>query len=547
MNAPLRVAVVGMGPKGLYCLERLACAVAGEEGARVEVTVFDPGRSPGAGPVYEPTQPDHLRMNFPASAINAWLDDGCVPVAKRLSFEQWHIATRGIASEEYPPRARVGEYLREAFGTVMAHLPEGMAVTRAARRVRCIARAVTGWSLRLEGRDEAQAFDEVLVATGHAWDWPGALSREWGHRAHLVSRVFPAQRWPRRIAPGARVAVRGFGLTFIDAALTLTEGRGGTFTPHGDGWGLRYQPGPAAPVTLFPYTRSGRPMWPKPTGAMTAEVERAARVVATMPDVFPPEGPVTVDGHLLPALDSVADRITGGTAGDDVSRYLRALAEGPVDGDEDPLAAMVHALDVAHHRAGPDTAWLAGLAWRAVYPALVSALGHGRLVASDGPAFRAIAAEAERLAFGPPAANMARMVALVEAGVIDLRHLAGGHLEEDADGTLVVSGRGRDRVDAVIDAVLPPPGVGDDDLSGMLVECGIARRLPGGRGLDVDADGTCRDADGEPVPGLAAVGRPTEDAVVGNDSLSRTLHGLPGAWAARVARRAARVGASAPA
>jgi hypothetical protein len=42
---------------------------------------------------------------------------------------------------------------------------------------------------------------------------------------------YPVDRWLEAgpIAPGAVVAVRGFALTFIDLALALTEGRGGSF------------------------------------------------------------------------------------------------------------------------------------------------------------------------------------------------------------------------------------------------------------------------------------------------------------------------------
>ena len=56
-------------------------------------------------------------------------------------------------------------------------------------------------------------------------------------------------------------------------------------------------------------------------------------------------------------------------------------------------------------------------------------------------------------------------------------------------------------------------------------------------GLDVEPDGSCRASDGSPSLGLAAIGRPTEDVVIGNDTLGRTLHPLSDRWARRVVQR----------
>jgi diaminopimelate decarboxylase len=95
------------------------------------------------------------------------------------------------------------------------------------------------------------------------------------------------------------------------------------------------------------------------------------------------------------------------------------------------------------------------------------------------------------------------------------------------------------RVDVVVDAVLPGPGVlpGQDPLLDGLIADGHARVAAGRRGLDVDVDGSCRAIGGGPSRGLAAIGRPTEDSVIGNDTLSRTLHPLSDRWARRVVER----------
>jgi diaminopimelate decarboxylase len=76
-------------------------------------------------------------------------------------------------------------------------------------------------------------------------------------------------------------------------------------------------------------------------------------------------------------------------------------------------------------------------------------------------------------------------------------------------------------------------------LPGHLVATGMLAGPQGRRGLAIDDDGTCLDPARERWEGLAALGRPTEDVTIGNDTLSRKLHGTTERWAARVAGRLA--------
>jgi diaminopimelate decarboxylase len=120
----------------------------------------------------------------------------------------------------------------------------------------------------------------------------------------------------------------------------------------------------------------------------------------------------------------------------------------------------------------------------------------------------------ERLAFGPSLLNAAKLLALIRAGRVDVTGLraspgAGGY---------------------EIDAVCPGPEVLGTPLD-RLVRGGHARVADGRRGVVVEDDGTV-------APGLAVIGRPTEDWVIGNDTLDRTLHHHTDRWARRVGTRA---------
>ena len=531
----MRIAIAGLGPKGLFALERLLDHARDlPRAARIAVDIFEPHPAPGAGPVYDPEQPAFLRMNFAAEQLDMWWPGTrAVPNARAQTFTAWRAAHSG-GDEEYPPRAQVGQYLTDGLESLLRNAPANVDITLHRARVEAVRPDGDGWSVQAAGA--AGVYDEVLIAVGHQDASGEALAAGWAHAATLVPAVFPvtARLGRDRVAPGATVAVRGFALTFIDAALALAEGRGGTFEPLDHAYRLRYVPAGDEPRSIIPFSRSGQPLLAKP-GRHFAERFPSLEGIAEegRGRILDLVSPCSLERDLLPILADAARASLRAVAGDPSSRALG------------PAAAIERSLAVGAGLATPDRDWARGHAWRSLYPAIVAQLGGDGLEPGDWPAFLRLAAEMERLAFGPPALNAAKLLALVEAGLIDLGHLRGGRLASVGEQTAIRSDLGEQPVAAVIDAVLPGPGAsGYGGLLGCLVACGFARVRPGRRGLDVTPDGSCRAPDGSLTHGLAAIGRPTEDAVIGNDTLSRGLHPHADLWARRVAERTRRLAAT---
>jgi diaminopimelate decarboxylase len=491
------------------------------------VDLYEPHGAPGAGPVYDPQQPAYLRMNFAADQLDLWWPESrAVPVGERLPFVAWRAASAG-GDEAYPARAEAGRYLCDGFQRLLRHVPASLDVRLLPTAVRAVRPSDGRWEV--VAGELSQRYDEVLVATGHERSSPTALARGWSLPVPLVPAVFPVGRMlsPDVVPPGATVAIRGFALTFIDAALALTEGRGGTFEPLDHPYRLRYVPGAADAGTILPFTRSGRPMLAKPgpavaarTPALAAIAAAGRRRIAALPT------PVRLQEDFLPIVADCA--------------HASLLAAGGELADEQlaPAEAIERSLAVGAGLLPPGRPWALGHAWRALYPATVARLGGDGIRAEDWPTFRRLAAELERLAFGPPPVNAAKLLALIEAGRVDLSHVAGGTLASSGNRAVLRSAAGERALDAVVDAVLPAPGAaGHGGLLAGLVADGHARIAPGRRGLEVAPDATCLALDGSLSHGLAAIGRPTEDSVIGNDTLSRGLHPQADRWAQRVAGR----------
>lgn len=542
---PLAVAIVGFGPKGLYAFERLvahaAHAAQSRRGGRsIEVTIFEPCLHPGAGPNYDPSLPDYLRMNIEVEKVDMWPREGIQPILDGMPFSEWSGSRRredsGLDNPAmFPPRAEVGSYLSEGFEQLIGHLPRGMTASIQQNRVTGAIRNGENWWLETDREIEPIGsygpFDECLLATGHD------------------------QRNPVPDAPaGSSVAMRGFALTFIDDALALTEGRGGKFVAF-DAGRLRYIGGPDSVARIVPFSRTGRPMQVKPHSRLAATLvggiaernlgpARAAIAALDDPALFASQLEEIVVAYACgllasPGIGSRADS-------SEVWHWTRhGHAPNSPSGDNMVTAReeISASLDVALGCRQPGAAWAVGEAWRNLYSAIVDRLapGPGQMIPDEQgwQKFLRLAARLERLGFGPPPVNAAKILALVDAGIVDLGFLRGAPVASTSgEGLAIQSGPKRTEVDLLIDAVLPGPGVGAPDaLYTSLIRSGDLRLRLGRRGVEVTADARCVGIDGRPTAGLAAIGRPAEDWVVGNDTLFRDLHPHADLWAAGVVDR----------
>lgn len=552
------MAIVGLGPKGLFALERLLHHA--RPHAALDVDLFEPHAVPGAGPVYDPGQPAYLRMNLAADRLSVWCDGSrAVAAGERLSFSQWRARDGDGAQggERFPPRAQVGRYLADALAAMRRGAPPWVRIVL--HRSTAVAARPAGDGWRVVADDgTADDYDEVLLAVGHrpgSDPWPPGA---WQHAAPLIPAVFPVTERlaPERVTPGARVAVRGFALTFIDAALALTQGRGGVFQSDGHPYRVRYLESARDAGLILPFSRSGRPMLAKPEPDLAASLPALETIadagraeILALPPAFDLHADLlailasAVAASLLAATGQARtgerlDRATRSAA-----RWLAAACDGEPTVAEpgEPAAELERSLAVGAGLVAPDLPWALGHTWRSLYPAIVARLSGTGMPARAWPAFRRLAAQLERLAFGPPAVNAAKLLALVEAGRVDLTYVAAGRVATTAGTTVMRLGGLEQPVDVVVNAVLAGPGVreSDDGLLAELLAGGHVRVARSRRGIEVAGDGACIGRSGDRTPGLSAIGRPTEDSVIGNDTLSRALHPHADRWARRVVQRSA--------
>jgi hypothetical protein len=275
-------------------------------------------------------------------------------------------------------------------------------------------------------------------------------------------------------------------------------------------------------------SRALRELRPTATATADAEVHATMAGLRSSPPPFAAAEPATPGRPSSPA---------GAAAGTPARTAGTATAVAT-------MRTLCRSVAVAQSRRPPDGRFAVAEAWRQVYPALVERIGHGGLPAAEVPAFRLLARGMERLAFGPPAENLARIGALLHAGVVDLRLVRAPRIVA-IDGRLALAAAEETSdpgepvrpvpLDVLVNAVISPPGVHQDTpLLWRLRGRGAVRTGAGGSGLEVDHTAACVGGDGAVTPGLSADGRATEVWVLGNDTLSRRLHPESAAWARRI-------------
>ena len=548
-----RVAIVGCGPRGMYCLERITHAIEQQKiNGPVQIDIYEPSAFPGAGVVYDPRQPEHLRMNFANQQIdtrhpNLRREDPCNRNLISMSFLQWAAANRPEWSDPtgYAPRGVVGEYLHDCFQRIMARLQKVATVNLHPTKVTDIENAQDRWILSTADNDAS--YDEVVLTVGHE-GWRSSESYRIGDVIADIPCIFPTQSQlsTTAVPSDSVVAIRGFGLTWIDAALSLTEGRGGKFTEADGRW--HYQCSGNEPKRMLPFSRSGRPMlakslvtheqklkpiWAKFSKqlrilASTAKLTRTSDDDNDKPHFRADAWPIIINAATtaLHTLRPEVERFN-------VQQWFRDWSRWRIV-DREVVAQLRHSYDVATGRKPVDEAWALGLAWRQLYPALVELVSQEGLVSSSVDGFQRIATEMERIAFGPPAENVGRILALYEAGLIDLRFLADAMPTRDASGNKTLAcGKRIVEVDRIIDATIPGPH--QNEQGGILDRLASDTFVHHDRaGLHVNESGRLVQRNGDELPGIAIFGRVTEGSVLGNDTLSRTLHAHLDRWTANL-------------
>ncbi|QOR45248.1 FAD/NAD(P)-binding protein [Trueperella pecoris] len=531
----MEIAIIGAGPRGLSALH----AVAAEVTAPLRVHLFgaldDAGaRVIGQGTPFYPDQPGFSRLNAHSKIVDTFAvdrqqaADGFTgeraqhghraphPIVG-MSFDEWS----DEPGEDFPPRRKVGRYFSYAADVVINALPANIDLVEH-RKALAVGGEPGAWAVTCP--DGVVNVPELLLTMGHADHARTPLTaQDITHIADcLVTDPYPVSNLDD-IAPGSRVATRGAGLTFVDVALALTEGRGGQFSADG----RRYTPSGREPEILATNRDGAFPDAKPPLDVVLNDIparrwEAARAAIMRSLDL----------GELMDALRELTVDVLRARGFSDPDQAYDAVMAGPQPGPGRARERLAEAVDAARGEGEIPARIVMSETWQEVMAEIGRRVEGEIFPAKQWKEFKRAYGLVKKSSYGPPLINSQKILTLVETGLIDTRHLDAG-----IDALELP-----ERVDVFVDCVLPPAGFWPGAYPA-LAQIEDYLSVWSGKNVDrvgvrVDAAGSVLDAQEVPIPGLAAIGRMTEDWVIDNDNLDALAHPHMRLWARRIARLA---------
>ncbi|TCO11084.1 FAD/NAD(P)-binding protein [Natronoflexus pectinivorans] len=571
---PFKIAIIGLGPKGLYGFERiLAQLKANPTKEKVEIHLFNKTRFMGSGDIYRSDQPGYLLMNFANKHINMWTEESPPPVVEDpLSFSEYiSLETQtpqGEIESLYASRATVGCYLEKGFARLKKNLPENVILQQHILEVRSVEKMDEVYSIGfMQGGKKCWLtdFQNILITTGHQ------RHKEATDKNHSkVSFIYPVQQKLNEWTQQNTVAVKGMGLTFIDAVLALTEGKGGFFTKNNDGKYI-YKASGREPKRIFPFSKSGWPIMPKYDFNLKNDYELFVKRLKLLnhkklsfkyeilPLIERDMGYTyystlfTHEREMLeyhPNYDVINRQIETfhqkhpGYARFSLDKLLEPEFNSSKCNHQNILEYLTAFTNENNRDIEHEAQLRAASVWRRISPIFNDIYSFSGLDAASHQEFdEYYFGKLNRIAYGPPPENLKKMIALANTGIVDFRFAKSPNIEPFKNGYMLSNGISENYCDILIDARIPKNSI-EKEVTGLFINLcknHLARPYenrdknmnyaPGT--LEIDRNGNLINPQGK-AENITLYGTPTESIVHDNDTLSRTRNNFASSWSLSV-------------
>ncbi|SFT92083.1 Uncharacterized NAD(P)/FAD-binding protein YdhS [Algoriphagus locisalis] len=579
----VKIGIIGLGPKGLYGLERLlANLVKGKEAIPIEIHLFNKSNSFGAGDIYRVDQPGFLMMNYVNGYINMWPDQLPEPIVSHpKSFVEWlrdHNHEFPEASAyTFSSRATVGRYLTEGFNALIDACPSYISLIKHVGEVKDIDKSDDHYHISYQESSSGSEFMEkgfqnILIATGH----PCINDPENHSSSNYIDFIYPVTQRLAQVTAGSTVAIKGMGLTFIDAVLALTEGRNGKFKE--DNYGiLTYLKSGEEPKIIYPFSKSGLPMIPrgntfgKPLHSPLFFTKESLDFVEAL------DGKHDFERQILPLIEEefkavyysklfLSKGLELKLSRDfaevalqiehfheqfpDIIRFdFNSFLEASPTGEDVHSSTLKYIQEsILEAEIGIEKSAFAATAdlWRHLSESFNELYKFGGLKPQSQRVFlEKYAGHLNRISYGPPIENMKKIEAIAKAGLIDFSFAQNPEISASTTYSLTNKEQKSIQAEFLIDARIPKINLNRcaGGFFGNLIEKGLIHPYTNrqeGR-LDYRPGCIAINEKGHPIDetesansAITFTGTPTEGLTYDNDSLSRKRNDFVSAWAKEV-------------
>jgi len=560
----MTVAIIGFGPRGLSGLENLILELSRiPEGKLKKVYVFETSEKIGTGKAWEINQPETNYINISDYALQNLKGREKI-IVKNIeiphfpSYSQWCVVNNKEENMDgdkdvYPPRFQMGKYLHERALSITEILKNEDLVAIIKEKV--ISVDLQKGKLSVTIKKKSFDVDECLIALGHTPVKDSAETKKYKKHDKENEVIYIHKPYSALIArddlQNREVAIKGFGLSMLDITRQLTSYKFGTFQKKKKSDYLKFTPKAGCVKKIIPYSFDGLPCVPKPYGR---KVDETFAPSITQNNIFElqlrnalaaPKKIKTID-FLLDAFANVAVEIylanmETAASKESISNVIIRWLKDTTTSHKLILDIKLPALDYMKHTVkmawGTEDASLdytTGQVWRHLQPVMYRVFAFCGISSEVMKSIIDMDQRTKRYSFGPPVESILQLIALHEAGILDLSLVNDPDVEVINKGWKITKNESSSTLGMLCNSVMDDPVLKkfDSSIITSLNNQELIQSVHDELGILTRADGTVipPKTTANKIP-IAVVGRNAKGSVLGTDAIRECFSPETHNWA----------------
>ncbi|WP_299123154.1 FAD/NAD(P)-binding protein [uncultured Winogradskyella sp.] len=549
-----KIAIIGLGPRGLYALEMLIQALSLSNN-EIEIYVFEESNEPGSGSVWFTDQPDSNWMNITERALEGLklrprINYANIGIDEFPSYHEWaDFSQTSMVPDVFPPRNQLGKYLKDRFETLRNALQRLDSFKTINQKVKQINFENNLCSIQVG--DDTLYFDDVLLTIGHQLTKVSDQLAEWTSYAknkkslYVFEDLYPVKQFAElRNKTNITIGIRGFGLAMIDAMRYLAINDFGNFKVV-DNTTLKsvYYKVNQQNLKLIPFSLDGLPLGPKPINEhidnlykpTTSELNTFSTIVQA---VAQKKSTVNDISFLIEPIAKIAARVfidlkekavkheyNSSEIEHIIFKFLDSEAYDHLllqDQSVTTYELIENYIAMALGKSPASLDYCVWQVWRHCQPSLYKSFSHAKVKDEIVESVINLDERSKRFSYGPPVESMQQILALVDADILSLDFTKDPEIELSDNGWKLTNNKNQTITTTVmINSVLDAPKLLNvkSKIIKTLLQDDVIQPIHSKLGIETTEDGYVVTQENVDKLNLAILGRLAKGSVIGVDAI----------------------------
>lgn len=561
-----QLAIIGMGPRGLYALEQLLLQLS-LINKQVHILVFEACNESGSGRIWHSSQPDSNWINTPEYALAKLKERPQLKYNETIieafpSYHQWcQFSQNENRPNTFPPRNKLGNYLSQRYQSLYKHLENSDTFKSINAKVKHI--TPEGKQLKITTNNAEFVCDDVLLTVGHQKTELAEDLKQWkihsksNNHLTVFEDTYPiSQLKSIKNKTNFTIGIRGFGLAMIDVMRYLVINNYGNFKviDHATLETIYYKV-KAQHLKLVPFSLYGLPLVPKPLNKAINNWykptnEELNRFKFEIESVTKSSKDVRSISFLTQPFAKIAARIFMDL---NTKAVHHTFNESEI---ETVILSLINDITYKHELLQDETIatykliqnyiemalgkspvsldYCLGQVWRHCQPTLYNAFSHAKVDLEIIKAVVILNERSKRYSYGPPIESMQQILALIDSEVLTLDFVKKPEIKPTDQGFLIINEQHKTELCSVmINSVLDQPKLlkTKTTLIKQLLKDELIETIHPKFGIDTFSNAYVKSPQNKPDLPIAVLGRMAKGRLIGVDSISECFGPRTEDWA----------------